>query len=268
MCREKHHLDDVKVQIVNNFIYRAQSGELSGCHCCGIQLQVLFLIPCGHIVCTECVSNKTTSCPVCTEEFDVDDFQRLQPGLDLQFILNLQEEKDQREQRHNLERETSTRASVRPDSENEVIEIREEDAVARANPVIQARSHKRGETCIYSSSAKDGKCLICKEEHFDCNFLAEHQCSTCKKIAEDCPESASKASYVIKKLLLLRKNEGKGKSNITLQAARVFANESNYRPLKAIVFSEFRDIYVRLFHVVDADDEQAILPCLLTRLSI
>jgi hypothetical protein len=205
---------------------------------------------------------------VCTEEFDVDDFQRLQPGLDLQFFLNLQEEKEKREQRHNLESETSVRAPVRSESSNEVIEIREENAVIRANPVIQVRSHKRGETCIYSSSANDGKCLICKEEHFDCNFIAEHRCSTCYKTAEGCPISASKASYVIEKLLQLRKNDGKGRSNISMQAARVFANGSNHRPLKAIVFSEFRDVYVRLRRRSStcSQDEYTLPVCLLTPL--
>ena len=96
MCRELHSLDKVKVDIVNNFINRAVSGDLSGCHNCGLQLQTLFVIPCGHLVCTECIDQNVISCPICHTIFDVDDFQRLQPGLDLQFSFNLQEEKEKR----------------------------------------------------------------------------------------------------------------------------------------------------------------------------
>lgn len=108
----------------------------------------------------------------------------------------------------------------------------------------QVRSHKRGEACVYSPASNDGKCLICKEEHFDCNFIAEPRCSTCYKSAEECPAYASKASYVIGKLLQLRKNDRDGKSNVSPLAARVYASAGNHRPLKVIVFSEFRDIYV------------------------
>ena len=74
-------------------------GEMSSCMSCGIQLQTLFVVPCGDLVCTECIDNRTTSCPVCKEAFDVDDFQRLQPGLHLRFCPNLEQEKKEREKK-------------------------------------------------------------------------------------------------------------------------------------------------------------------------
>lgn len=241
MCREKHGLDDVKVQIVNNFIYRSQCGELSGCHCCGIQLQTLFVIPCGHLVCTECISNKTIECPVCNEPFDPDTFQELQPGLDLQFLLNIEDEKEKRAQKQNFDRETSVVAPSRHENGAEV----DEDTDQGVNPPVQqARLHKRGESCVYSPTSKDGKCLICKDEHFDCNFLAEEQCSICYKSAEECPAYASKANYVIQKLLQLKNDSGM-RSYVSPAVARIYSSKSSRRPLKAIVFSEFREIYVR-----------------------
>ena len=57
MLRDIHHLDEVGVQVVNNFIHRVQTAELSSCHSCGIQLQTLLVIPCGHLVCIECIDN-------------------------------------------------------------------------------------------------------------------------------------------------------------------------------------------------------------------
>jgi len=158
MCRHIHNLDDVKVQLVNNFIYRAQSGDLSGCNKCGIQLQTLFVVPCGHLLCVECIDSKTTSCPICLKSFDVDDFQRLQPGLNNQFHLNIEEEKKEREKQFALKRAFSEGSEGR---EIDVDELGEEVEV-NVPPTQQARSHKRGEQCVYSKRMMDGKCTICR----------------------------------------------------------------------------------------------------------
>lgn len=89
-------------------------------------------------------------------------------------------------------------------------------------------------------------------EHWDCNFMnSERKCSVCFKLAEDCPEHATKPKYVIDKLLQLRNNdfvsEEKRTRNISPMAARLFAKSgmthSKHRPLKAIVFSQFRQVY-------------------------
>lgn len=155
----------------------------------------------------------------------------------------MQEEKEKREQKHNFDRETNVSIRSQHDDVVDLNEIMEDRSDPNAR-LHQVRSHKRGEACVYSPASNDGKCLICKEEHFDCNFIAEPRCSTCYKSAEECPTYASKASYVIGKLLQLRKNDRDGKSNVSPLAARVYASAGNHRPLKVIVFSEFRDIYV------------------------
>jgi hypothetical protein len=80
MLRDEHGADDTTRGVVNNFIWRCVNGELSGCQDCGVQLQTLFVLPCGHLVCPECIDSETTFCPVCDAPFDIDDFQRLQPG--------------------------------------------------------------------------------------------------------------------------------------------------------------------------------------------
>ena len=236
MCRVNHNLDEIQIQVVNNFIHRVQGGELSGCFACGIQLQTLFVIPCGHLVCTECISNNTTLCPVCQAPFDVDDFQRLQPGLDNQFCLNLQEEMKERETKFALKRAFDESSRSRPSGV---------DLLAGASAVSNARSHKKGESCVYSSLLYDGKCTLCREEHYECDFMnGRKQCSLCFKYAEDCPFYNQKALYVIEKLLRLRDNH---RNNCSPMAVRLFAisgvDQTSHRPLKAIVFSQFRAIY-------------------------
>ena len=97
------------------------------------------------------------------------------------------------------------------------------------SPSRAARCRRmKNHTCTFSRAVADGKCLKCREEHFDCNFLlGGNRCSLCYKRAEDCPAGASKALLVTNKLLSLREKEITGN--------RVFQ-----RPLKTIIFSQFR----------------------------
>ena len=70
--------DPVMQKKIRQFIAQATTGQLSQCDCCFVMLSTLLVFPCGHLVCTECVTNKMTSCVVCDKPFDVDAFQRLQ----------------------------------------------------------------------------------------------------------------------------------------------------------------------------------------------
>ena len=80
---------------------------------------------------------------------------------------------------------------------------------------------------------------------------SESKCSVCFKLAEECPEYATKSSYVIDKLLQLRNNDfvsdDKKTCNTSPMAARLFAKSgmahSKHRPLKAIIFSQFQEVY-------------------------
>lgn len=215
--------------------------------------------------------------PVCEKLFDVDDFQRLQPGLILRWRNNLQEEKNERERKSTLRSKqqvllqtvifhphtliNSLFASYikgvladlpaqegnRNDGLNEIDEIEDPTQENR-----QLRTHTRGESCVYSSCFSDGKCSICRAEHFDCNFMNnKQQCSLCFKVSEECPAYASKAKYVVDKLLQLRNCDLHGMTsasyNVSPHAARLFSKPgflySKHRPLKAIAFSQFQSIY-------------------------
>jgi len=241
MLRKVHKVDDMSVTLVNNFIYRCTNRELSGCQQCGLQLQTLFVIPCGHLVCPECLDSETTSCPVCETPFDIDDFQRLQPGIDFQFCHNLEEEKKDRESKFALSRAISS-----SNNNNMVVDLAEEEEDVVDESHARSRRHKKGEACEYTREYNDGKCTICREEHFDCNFMnAEQRCYVCYKYAEEVPNYASKAKYVVDKLIELR---GSFQEPISPAAVRFFAKRDDQksahrRQLKAIVFSQFRSIY-------------------------
>jgi hypothetical protein len=158
----------------------------------------------------------------------------------------LQEEKKEREKQLALKRAFAD--SSQP-GRRSYIDVLEEFEV-NAPTANHARSHRRGESCVYSSLLTDGKCTICRDEHYDCNFIKDgKQCSICFKYAEECPDYNRKSKYVIKQLLQLRDfiNDGTGRFSFSPTAARLFAIsgkvQSAHRPLKAIVFSQFRTIY-------------------------
>ena len=119
MLRERHGLSENRVAKANEFIHRASSGDLSVCRACAVRLQTLFLVPCGCLVCPECMSSSTRQCPVCCKPFDVDDFQRLQPGLELTIKTDL------------LDQETD-QAQSSQESESDTI--------------LQTRKHRKGES--------------------------------------------------------------------------------------------------------------------------
>jgi len=244
MCRDIHQLDEVKVKVVDNFIRRATSNELSSCNQCGVQLQTLIVVPCGCLLCVECIDSKTRACPVCAKPFDVDEFQMLQPGFNNQFNLSIKDEEKERERKFALKRAFLS-SSLEREADVEELDEAESEEEAIALPERQSRKHKKGESCVYSRKMMDGKCIICREEHFECDFMVnnQQQCSICHKHAEECPEYASKSKYCIDKLLELRTKAGGTTCTTSPMAARLFSGSkatAKERPVKAIVYSQIR----------------------------
>mmetsp|Transcript_39858 Transcript_39858/g.119939 ORF Transcript_39858/g.119939 Transcript_39858/m.119939 type:complete len:755 (-) Transcript_39858:80-2344(-) len=245
--REKHDCDEIKVTLVHNYLHRATTGELSGCMCCGMQVQTLFVVPCACLVCTECIDSKTKSCPVCELAFDTDDFQLLQPGMKYDWLLNLESEQRERESKGRLKRQLSVRNQRAGGNEDEH-HFDVDTANEHGHPeliIAPPRHRRRAHECTYSSQFTDGKCDICNEEHFSCNFMSgSPQCLVCNKRYEDCPAQSSKAFYVCKKLLELRSTYHETKFT-SLAASRVAGElvvPQQQRPLKAIIFSQYRTI--------------------------
>ena len=84
-----------------------------------------------------------------------------------------------------------------------------------------------------NSVVTDGKCLLCKREHYDCFMLERDKCEVCHAPSEDCPKEETKPYYIVNKLGQLwgeYKNRGLG------------LDGEEKRPLKVLIFSQFRSI--------------------------
>ena len=96
---------------------------------------------------------------------------------------------------------------------------------------------------VYCPTRADGRCRICGEEHFDCNFLnAQKKCEICHKTARDCPAYASKSKHVINKILDLL-SSGKPLQCSPVATRRFGRKGHHKRPLKVIVYSQERAVY-------------------------
>jgi SNF2 family DNA or RNA helicase len=230
MMTHEHGADTIKLTLVENFMHRMTTEQLSSCMCCGLQLQTLFLIPCGCQICTECVTSQTTSCPACHTEFDVDDFQRLQPGLEYNWKWNIVEDQKKREQARMLaealdetrQRETGNQHQGEVDNVNRNV-----------NNTRRRFRKNQPHVCEYSSAYADGKCKLCGELHL-CTLIESQECNICNCKAEDCPEEESKAYYITNKLIkLLAMYQNRGTHDLTGEAKR---------PLKVIIFTQFQQV--------------------------
>lgn len=243
---DANNSDKKKRQEVRQFLSRATTGLLSSCNCCEMMLSSLLVFPCGHLVCTECVDNASTSCIVCDEEFDVDEFQKLQPGFVFEWLHNIEEETRLRTQgggaQNRQEDAVGNAPANNPDGGNAPINhVGNNINVAQ---LIQggARTNRLGDghVCVYDP-AIPGVCRLCFREHEQCYLVdEENQCKVCYRHLEDCPAKETKPHYVIKKLLSLYNEQQDSKAfpvkfNVLPEFKAV-----EKRPLKAIIFSQFR----------------------------
>lgn len=259
ILEKNHHASDMKLQIVKKFLDCARNGGKSSCSFCGIQLQVLLLLPCTHLICSECIDTVDTMCPVCKKKFDPDEFQLLQPGFDVIWEWNLSNDS-------NTSR-SHARQSVAPNPNESPVNYavsqhgtnyhqRDESDPSQQQDVIGLeplvaslnRRLKKGEphSCRFPNAFTNGKCYLCYEEHNFCDLVNEKkECCTCHRKAEECPEEDTKASYIIRQLLQLidhRKNRSSypSRSSAPVLGESITAHEK--RDLKVIIFSQFRKI--------------------------
>jgi Fe-S oxidoreductase len=158
----------------------------------------------------------------------------LQPGFDLTWKSNLVEQKV---------KISPPQGDVAPivlpavPGGDEVMAL---DVIHLPREVRRTRKYGDGHVCEYSRLAGDGKCTLCLKEHEPCNLINENsRCEVCLRIADDCPEDESKSSYLVTKLLELHRahrNRPVDPPNL----GEFFPKFDGPRPLKAIVFSQFR----------------------------
>jgi hypothetical protein len=107
------------------------------------------------------MDNSTTTCYICGSGFDTDEFQVLQPGFELTWKSNLQEQKGK-----NLPPQGTVALSALPAAQGAVdpIALPAGDAVMALDVIHLPREARRtkkygdGHVCEYSRLAGDGKC--------------------------------------------------------------------------------------------------------------
>lgn len=226
-----------EIDHAKQYIHRAEAEGLTHCGCCKIALSTLLLFPCcAGLLCPECFDGSNV-CTLCDQEFDVDDFQRLQPGFTLEWKDNL-----------SLARRkggSSQVAELTTNAETQNGEIAIVNPVVPRNGVPHAdtRPSRRfgdGHECSYTSAKSDGKCRLCRTEHGHCNFMnEERRCSVCFRRAQPCTAEESKSSYLVKILYSLYqacRSQPRSKAG----DGSILGSTSTGRPLKAIIFSQFR----------------------------
>lgn len=224
----KQGFDKETIERTRQYLFHAQDEGLTPCGCCGLQLSTPLLMSCcgGHI-CPECMDNKSTTCLLCEDEFDVDEFQRLQPGFFLSWKSNVERSPIGKGSRNSIA------ALPVPPHHNLPVNVEDQQRIIHHPEEFRRRTNKPGDghVCDYDFTAGDGTCKLCHEMHDSCNLFNEHsRCLICHAVAQECPEDESKASYLVSKLcrLLLESRDG----------AR---HGSDLRPVKAIVYSQFRN---------------------------
>mmetsp|Transcript_8540 Transcript_8540/g.12168 ORF Transcript_8540/g.12168 Transcript_8540/m.12168 type:complete len:719 (-) Transcript_8540:91-2247(-) len=256
-----HKVEPVKLRMIENFLHRVTTEQLSSCMKCGFQVQVLLLTPCACLVCSECIDPEVNVCPSCSSKFDFEDFQRLQPGLTIQWKWNVIEAQKKREEKARMRAEVN---EVRSFENGNNVWNRDDlsyfnvQKIINGNPLQQNTFFRKkgNHSCVFPKLYINGKCMICKQEHDSCYFINEESmCNVCYCKAEDCPKEESKATYVINTLLRLHANEKMNDESMALKHHNNFCRFDSFyignnclpgnrrkRPLKVIIFSQFRQI--------------------------
>ena len=199
----------------------------------------------ADLVCTECFNPKSNECVVCDKEFDVDVFQKLQPGMDYQWLHNIEEEAKKRK--------NPTRSHLTDNDDSELasgVFLLDDGRGILGLPDMYGERRRiakpgDGHVCKFSARRGDGQCELCWSEHDYCNLLnPSGRCQVCYRLAQLCPEFETKSSFIVQMLVSLYQEQQKQESYFDgLTPSLEHGMSKVERPsLKVIVFSQFRNV--------------------------
>jgi hypothetical protein len=183
---------------------------------------------CMGFLCTECMDSKTTECPLCDQAFDVDDFQRFQPGFDTEWLDNVNDQVKRPRPPSSVADPVA--ANGIPNGPNNNVEFVAGAVGNRATGRIRRTRH----VCQYDRMSANGKCTICHEEHDRCNLAMSLRCNICHRVAQECSPDESKPTYLVDRILSLYKEQ------VTRISTPRGRSSQSVRPLKVIVFSQYQ----------------------------
>ncbi|GLE10139.1 hypothetical protein PINS_up022134 [Pythium insidiosum] len=204
----KVELSEEQKQKIMDFIRHASGIDmLTECKPCGRHLQLVMVMPCGHLNCADCVEDRYKkygmSCAECHAACDVELFQELQPGFDFQNVEN--------EWTYYDEPQTGNQTTTTVRSANGA---NENDGTGRR------RRRREGESITLPQ--QDGNRRVFRPIN----------------LANFAPINASKAYYVANRILQLRTEMARARiSEDNYWSSR----SSQPTTLKAIVFSQFKE---------------------------
>lgn len=248
---DEHQLEKAKKKVVVDYMQRAVTEQLSHCMVCGFEVSTLLVLTCGDLICTDCVTSKTESCSVCNQKFKVDDVQRLQPGIVYEWYDYRKQEEHTKAQLLSIQDDATPSVHLLNGGEAH-IDLAGHVALQPHEETRRTKKRGDGHECEYSIAAANGKCILCHEEHDDCIMIAEgSQCFVCHRVSQNCPREETKFHHVIAEMdrLHTRAND---KTKVFSPAAANFAGEkielTEDRPLKVIIFSQFRKVLNLIGH--------------------
>eukprot|EP00903_Cladosiphon_okamuranus_P012127 g11378.t1 len=237
MLRDLHAVGAVDLRRIDNFINRATMGEVSSCQGCGEPLQLLHVTPCAHLVCVDCVDCVTNACRVCGSPYDIDDFQRIQPGFELKWMYNIREQERLHQQRRvaaRLARQASTAsknqaasAPASPSSAPDVVVVQHPSPPQPMQPTATTSAAGGGSGETGGSSSSSSSSPWSPSPGTGGGGAAAPDADELYEEEGEELEMHSKAFHTIGQLKSLR------------DRAKLDPRRGDYRPLKAIVFSQF-----------------------------
>jgi Helicase conserved C-terminal domain len=186
------------------------------------------------------MDSSTSYCFLCEDAFDVDDLQKFQPGFVLDWRSNLELKLNKIPAHPGPSGPPRPRIIDIAGAQNHPHFPDPEDGLVIRPPQERRRKKKFGDghECEYDRFAADGRCLHCLEEHSSCDLANERlRCGVCHRVAEICPEEESKSFHLACRLLELYKSQPRpARPGVLGQSCP----DDSARPLKVIVFSQFR----------------------------
>lgn len=250
MCRYDHRMPEGKIQELEWYLERATTEQLSRCYCCGMLLSMLLVFPCGCLVCPECTDNTTNICVMCDKPFDVDEFQKLQPGMIYEWLKTENDvDSEAPKAGGNLSDPVNVENHAVADENSEghpVPPAGPGDQQVMLRPSGERRRTRKpgdGHVCEYNSSFVPGKCTLCFDMHNYCKLVNKDSCcQVCFQKPQDCPSSESKSHYLVNKLLKIYQADEKRQQELAAfgQCRVRLAGLNDERRPKVIVFSQFR----------------------------
>eukprot|EP00941_MAST-03F_sp_MAST-3F-sp1_P003715 g3715.t1 len=208
-----------KCKKVMKFINRAKRGEDSICVQCGFRCVILFVTPCAHLFCSDCIRENFQRCRFCRSKHCFEDLQVLQPGFYTQFKERMEE--DIQTKIHNAARMQLYRSQ------------RAAAANGTGNSIHEERMHQ-GRA---SSSSSFSPSLSSSSSSSPSHSSSSAALSSLPVFSEYRSQGGAKAEYICNRLDELFRNE-----RVMRKKQGLHTNEKRNRPCKVVVYSQFQSV--------------------------